>query len=204
MPSPVTALRNAIFARHMRRQVHPENFGAFGEGTWVSPPVSIDGPHNVYLGSYVTILQNGRISCPDQHLGVSYSPKLVIGDRTHIGRDVTIACCGSIEIGSDVYASDRLLFADTYHGYEDPDVPIRDQPMVEPQPVKIGDKTNIGLGAMVLPGVTIGVNCVIGAGAVVVSDVPDNAVVVGNPGRIVRHFDHAQRVWKPGAPEGFR
>ncbi len=53
--------------------------------------------------------------------------------------------------------------------------------------VRVGDCSSIGSGAIVLPRVTIGSNCVIGAGAVVTKDVPDNAVVVGVPGKVIRY-----------------
>jgi UDP-2-acetamido-3-amino-2,3-dideoxy-glucuronate N-acetyltransferase len=48
---------------------------------------------------------------------------------------------------------------------------------------------SIGANATVLPGIVLGENCMVGAGAVVTRDVPDNAVVVGNPARIVRYID---------------
>jgi sugar O-acyltransferase (sialic acid O-acetyltransferase NeuD family) len=51
--------------------------------------------------------------------------------------------------------------------------------------VKVGDYSTIGTNATVLPRITIGSNCVIGAGAVITKDVPDNAVVVGVPGRVI-------------------
>jgi len=51
--------------------------------------------------------------------------------------------------------------------------------------VEIGDLSHIGLGARVIEGIKIGNNCLIGAGAVIIKDVPDNSVVVGNPGRII-------------------
>jgi maltose O-acetyltransferase len=54
------------------------------------------------------------------------------------------------------------------------------------RPITIGNSVWIGGGAIVLPGVTVGQNSVIGAGAVVTRDVPDNAVVVGNPARVLR------------------
>lgn len=53
--------------------------------------------------------------------------------------------------------------------------------------VTVGDFSSIGTSATVLPGLTIGTNCVIGAGAVVTKDVPDNAVVVGVPARVIRY-----------------
>ena len=52
--------------------------------------------------------------------------------------------------------------------------------------VKIGEGTHIGAGAVVIPGIAIGNWVTIGAGAVIIEDVPDHAVVVGNPGRIIK------------------
>ena len=55
------------------------------------------------------------------------------------------------------------------------------------EPITIGDNVWFGGHCTVLPGVTIGNNAVIGAGSVVTKDVPDNAVVAGNPARILRY-----------------
>ena len=57
-------------------------------------------------------------------------------------------------------------------------------------PVKICDGAWIGGGAIILPGVTIGKGCVIGAGSVVTRDVEDNCVAVGNPCRVIRRIDN--------------
>jgi len=51
---------------------------------------------------------------------------------------------------------------------------------------EIGDLSHIGMGARIIEGIKIGNNCLIGAGAVIIKDVPDNSVVVENPGRIIR------------------
>ena len=56
-------------------------------------------------------------------------------------------------------------------------------------PVRIGDDVFIGKNAIILPGVTIGSRVIVGAGAVVGKDVPDNSVVAGNPARIIRSLD---------------
>jgi len=57
------------------------------------------------------------------------------------------------------------------------------------KPVTIGDNCYLGYGAIVVPGVTIGDNCVIGAGAVVASDIPTNSIAVGNPARVIGQRD---------------
>ena len=56
------------------------------------------------------------------------------------------------------------------------------------RPVRIEDNVWIGGGAILLPGVTVGDNSVIGAGAVVTRDVPANTVVAGNPARVIREL----------------
>ena len=56
--------------------------------------------------------------------------------------------------------------------------------------VRIGEGTQIGAGAAVIPGIKIGKWATIGAGAVVINDIPDNAVVVGNPGKIIKYNTH--------------
>jgi maltose O-acetyltransferase len=56
-------------------------------------------------------------------------------------------------------------------------------------PVFIGKKTYLGMGSIILPGVRIGENVIVGAGCVVTKDIPDNSVVVGNPGRVIESTD---------------
>ena len=57
-------------------------------------------------------------------------------------------------------------------------------------PVKIDNGVWIGGGAIILPGITIGENSVIGAGSVVTHCIPANSVAVGNPCRVIRHIDN--------------
>ncbi len=54
------------------------------------------------------------------------------------------------------------------------------------KPVKIGDNSQIGAGAIILPGVTVGSNVIVGAGAVVTKDIPSNSIAVGIPAQVVR------------------
>ncbi len=57
------------------------------------------------------------------------------------------------------------------------------------KPIKVGDNCYIGNNVIILPGVTIGNRCIIGAGAIVSRDVPDNSVAVGVPARVIKTVD---------------
>jgi acetyltransferase-like isoleucine patch superfamily enzyme len=64
-----------------------------------------------------------------------------------------------------------------------------DRPVITCKPVHIKKNVWIGVNVTILAGVTIGKNAIIGACSVVTKDVPDNAVVVGNPARVIRYLD---------------
>ena len=74
-------------------------------------------------------------------------------------------------------------------------------------PIKIMDNCFIGLGAMILGGVTIGPNSIVGAGSVVTKDVPPNSVVAGNPARVVSTIEEyrkkAVEMWEMQKPRGY-
>ncbi len=128
-------------------------------------------------------------SVVDEHEGRRYDARLVIGDRVKIGFALSIACCGSIRIEDDVLISDRAFIGDTYHEYRDVTRPVAQQGLADPRAVSIGRGAFIGINSAVLPGVTVGEGAYVGANAVVADDLPAFSVAVGNPARVIRHWD---------------
>jgi acetyltransferase-like isoleucine patch superfamily enzyme len=112
-------------------------------------------------------------------------PVVSIGDRCLIGRGSGIVGHLSIEIGDDVYTGHHVYITDQNHGYADRTLPISMQTMPE-RPVRIGAGSWIGHGSVVLPGACIGRNVTIGANSVVRGDIPDFAVAVGVPAKVVK------------------
>jgi acetyltransferase-like isoleucine patch superfamily enzyme len=123
------------------------------------------------------------------------TPTLTIGAGSRIGRFAHIACVGEIELGNGVLTAERIFVGDTYHRYEDPDLPVVAQPMAPPEAVRIGDGAFLGIGCAVLMGVTVGEHAYVAAGAVVTRDVEPRTLVVGNPARPVRRWDSAAADW---------
>jgi carbonic anhydrase/acetyltransferase-like protein (isoleucine patch superfamily) len=174
---------------------HPDAYGQYGAGTWVVPPARVTTPERIFLEDDVTIHEHSWLSVVRAVDGVE--PTLRIGKGSRIGRFAHIACVGSIDIGPEVLTAERIFIGDTYHGYEDAARPVLHQPMAHPEPVVIGRGAFLGVGSIVLMGVTVGEHAYVGAGAVVTADVAPYTLVVGNPARPVRRWDEATGDWVP-------
>ena len=120
---------------------------------------------------------------------MDYGSQVTIGARCFVNYGLVALDVARITIGDDVQIGPNVQLLTPTH-------PVEPQARLEKweaaKPIAIGNNVWLGGGAIVLPGVTIGRNAVVGAGAVVTRDVPANAVVVGNPARVVR------RVAEPG------
>ena len=111
-----------------------------------------------------------------------------IGAKTVLGQECTISAFQHVSIGRECIVADRVMLIDFDHGVVEVERPIRLQGIYK-RDVRVGNNCWIGYGACILRGVTVGDNCVLGTSAVVTKDVPDNAVVAGVPGRVLRMRD---------------
>ncbi len=122
------------------------------------------------------------------HVGGSsiiYSPdKLSIGARTTINEGALIMAAGGITIGDDVMIAAGCRITSSTHDKD----PGRRSTLIY-QPIRIEDNVWLGISATVLPGVTIGRDAIVGAGAVVTRDVAPGATVVGVPARPITDSD---------------
>jgi acetyltransferase-like isoleucine patch superfamily enzyme len=155
----------------------PSAFGAFGRSVIV-PPARVENPHCIFIGDGVLIHEHAWLNVEPAGHEV---PRLEIGHGTLIGRWCSIACAGAVTIGSEVIVGDQVFLGDTYHRYEDPDLPSIRQPLGSPRPVRVGDGAQLGTGAIVILGVTIGERAIVDGGSVVTHDVPAGGRVRGNP-----------------------
>lgn len=106
---------------------------------------------------------------------------ICIGNRSFINEGCCFQDQGGIEIGDDCLIGQQVVIATLNHDLN----PTQRKDMI-PKPVKLGKRVWVGAHATILPGVTIGDNSVIAAGAVVARSVPANVVVGGIPARIIK------------------
>ena len=155
-------------------QVITEGFVCLGKHLEI---VARPGHGRIMLGKWVHLGDETRLRA---HEGT-----LRIGDKVVFARDVTVNCYLDIEIGASTLIADWTYICDFDHQTEDLDLPIKDQGLVK-SPVRIGPDTWIGTKVSVLRGTRIGRGCVLGAHSVVRGDIPDYAIAVGSPARVVR------------------
>jgi acetyltransferase-like isoleucine patch superfamily enzyme len=156
----------------------PEELARCGADCVFEPGVLVFHPENVELGENVYV-GHGTI-LKGYHRG-----RMIIGDRTFIGQGCFFHSAGGLRIGRSVGVGPHVKIITSAHAEAGRDVPILDAP-VRFAEVTIEDHADVGVGAIILPGVTIGRGAQIGAGAVVTRDVPAYAVAVGNPARVSR------------------
>jgi acetyltransferase-like isoleucine patch superfamily enzyme len=93
-----------------------------------------------------------------------------------------------------VLTADRVHISDNEHIFANVSIPVMKQGVTSRGVVAIGEGTWIGENANVLS-CKVGRNCVIGANAVVISDIPDFSVAVGVPARVVKRYDPGEKRW---------
>lgn len=108
-----------------------------------------------------------------------------IGNHSGIGIDCKIH--GPVRIGDNVMMGPEVIIHTSGHSFERTDIPMRLQGRSAPKMVIIQDDVWIGQRAMIMPGVTVSQGSIIAAGSVVTKDVPEYAVIAGNPARIVKY-----------------
>lgn len=118
------------------------------------------------------------------------------GKHVHFGKGIYANFNLTLVDDTHIYVGDYTMFGPnvTVATAGHPILPtLREKGYQYNAPVKIGKNCWLGAGVIVLPGVTIGDNVVIGAGSVVTKDLPDNMVAVGNPCRVLREINERDK-----------
>ncbi|MDN5941795.1 MAG: sugar O-acetyltransferase [Nitrospira sp.] len=118
-----------------------------------------------------------------------YGYNIRLGRNAFINFNCVFLDCAPIEIGDNLQMGPAVQIYTAAHPLE---AEVRRSGLEYARPIRIGHDVWIGGGAIILPGVTIGDRSVIGAGSVVIHDVPADKVVAGNPARIIRELDGGQ------------
>jgi acetyltransferase-like isoleucine patch superfamily enzyme len=176
MPGESRSIR--IVVSHGAGEFSPDQFARLGQNVVFEPGVlvfhaeNIEVGDNVYVGHYA-ILKG------------YHKNRMIIGDGTWIGQQCFLHSAGGLVIGCNVGIGPGVKIVTSSHSLDEMDKPILHS-AIRFAPVFVGDGSDIGVGATILPGVRIGRGVQVGAGSVVVSDVEDYAIVAGVPAKVIR------------------
>jgi lipopolysaccharide O-acetyltransferase len=160
-------------------------FAEFGKGSVLEPPVRLEGQGRIAVGSHVFVGPGSVLQTLDEGAG---EVALEIGDGTTIAGTCVLSAVEHVRLGKGVLFARNVYVADHAHAFEDTSRAVLDQGVTDVRPVEICDGAWLGQNVVVCPGVRIGRGAVVGANSVVRDDVPDHAVAVGAPARVVREF----------------
>lgn len=149
-----------------------------GIGGWICKRKFKSFGHNSSVRAGVYVVASNKIEIGDD---VTLRPGTMLhADPREGGAGITID--NKVLIGSSVH-----VYVDT-HAFHNINLPIYDQGFYDSKPVRLKEGCWIGANTVILPGVTIGKNAVIGAGSIVTKSVPDYAIYAGNPAKLLKNL----------------
>jgi acetyltransferase-like isoleucine patch superfamily enzyme len=161
-------------------------FDQWGNGSRIGRGAKLIGPNLIQVGCNVLIGELAWLNAKNDRGDGEVT--LSISDGVYIGRLVQINAWQSVTIKKNVLIADKVFISDADHNYIDTSTPIQFQGDSFIGAVTLSEGCWIGLGAVILPGVTIGRNAVVAANAVVTKSVPDYAIVGGVPAKIIKQL----------------
>ncbi|MBI4474329.1 MAG: acyltransferase [Acidobacteria bacterium] len=163
---------------HGEGHFDPRDFASIGANVVFEAGVMIFHPENIRLGCNVYIGHQTILKGYHKNL-------LEVGDNTWVGQQCFVHSAGGVMIGRNVGVGPGVKIISSYHEEQGRDIPILASRLAF-APVTIEEDCDLGVGAIVLPGVHIGKGVQVGAGSVVNKDIPAYAVVAGVPARVLR------------------
>lgn len=152
-------------------------------------PSEWDRKEKILKGIFATLGKDCYILSPFQ---ASWGKNIHIGNHVYINYDCTIIDDTDVYIGDYTMIGPKVTIATACHPI-DPE--SRKKTAEFNLPIHIDDNVWIGAGAIILPGISIGKNSVIGAGSVVTKDIPSDVVAFGNPCQVYREISEEDRIY---------
>jgi acetyltransferase-like isoleucine patch superfamily enzyme len=158
---------------------------SFGKGSTLGFPATVFSSRSISIGNNVNIRSYSWLNCKWNEKNKNHL-SLKIGDGTYIGRFCQINAWESVTIEENVLIGDYVFISDCDHNFDNSKVPIIHQGDNFKGKVHIKSGSWIGRNAVIMPGVIIGHNAIVGANSVVTKNVLDNSVVGGVPARLIK------------------
>jgi acetyltransferase-like isoleucine patch superfamily enzyme len=186
------------YRRRWHRATIPD-FASKPERINLEMPRQIVNPHRIWLGHDTYIGPNSSLTAclqvEDPFLSQRFEGRIVIGAGFWATAGLRVFSAELVEIDENVMVAANVFICDCQHGYMEVNVPYKKQVFASVAPVKIGSGSCLGQNVVVMPGVTIGENVIIGANSGVTRSIPAKSITIGAPARVVKFYDAVLSGW---------
>jgi len=168
-------------------------FGSYGKDVYIEPGVVINRPRYIHIGDRTFIKQHTNINIHPADKK-SKEGMLFLGKHVTISQGCIISVFKRIVLEDEVGMAPYSCILDNTRNPTDMTRPLQEQD-IKVGPVHIGEGSWLGYNVCVLPNVTIGKYCIIGALSLVKKDIPPYSVAVGCPAKVVKRYDFDRGKW---------
>lgn len=168
-----------------------------GENTaFERPAFKIEGPEYISIGTNSSIGRNSWMACYDRLADQKFEPQLQIGSNVRIGNHSCITVIDGVSIGDGCLFSDYVYISDHSHEFSPrSSEPLVSHPLKKGGRVVIGQNVFVGMRATIMPGVSLGNHCVVGASSIVTKSFPAYSMLVGAPAKLIKSFSEEENDW---------
>jgi acetyltransferase-like isoleucine patch superfamily enzyme len=187
--------------RHILLQ-RPWGLQRLGKRSVVKRPRKLIGRKSIQIGDDTYILSKSLILAVSRYAGKMYHSSVRIGNGVYIGGHVYLTAMQEISIGDGCVLSEHVYITDLNHSFDPTRGPIMSQDLVTKGAVRIGANCFLGYRSAVMPGVTLGEWCIVGANSVVTRSFPAYSMIAGAPAQLIKVYSHELGKWvDPGKIE---
>ena len=179
-----STMLSSIFERCVKN-----TFYYIGENAKMHYTTRLHLPQNIWIGDNFTSGERLKLRTFNEWRGRKFTPQILIGNNVNIQSDCHISAINLVVIEDNVLIASFVYISDHAHGdckYGELSIPPIERDLYSKGGVRIGKNTWIGEKTTILPGVTIGDGCIIGANSVVTKDIPSYSVACGIPARVIK------------------
>lgn len=180
-------LRFLMFWKSLKAM--PARRRAVGRKSFVSGTVKVAGWSRLKIGDFTVVCDDTWFVANHEHSSIRVGSHCCVGARNFFSSG------SRISLGDFTLTAPGCCFLGAQHDYSDPWMAQIAAPVTKDGIIEIGVNCALGAGAIILADSKIGHGSIIGAGSVVHGIIPPFSVVVGNPGRVIKRFDPVQREW---------
>lgn len=189
-------LRRSVGA--WKRQIlleRPWGLQKLGKRSIVKRPRKLTGRNSIWIGDDTYVHSYSLMIAVSQYAGKVYHSSIRIGNFVYIGRHVYLTAVQEISIGDGCVLSEHVYITDLSHGLDPNCGPIMSQDLETKGPVRIGANCFLGYRSVVMPGVTLGEWCVVGANSVVTRSFPSYSMIAGAPAQLIKVYSRELGKW---------